>query len=218
MFTKLIEFRNKCIEKRTPIEIAVAMLLAKLASALVSNVTALGVILNTSDLKSFMRIQDCADVVFWISLILILASIFADKVRFARFIMITYTILMTLQLVVNVVILVTGAHTQIGKPLYYLWDVALVYLMNIFVFTAWYWIADTSNERGFIFPTVNGAGKEHKELHFIDYLFIAFNVSATFGPANEIVLSVWTKVLMMCQTGISMIIVVVLAARAASLT
>jgi hypothetical protein len=214
----LIAFRNRCVEERTPIEIALAMLLAKLSNSLVISFTTLDLILSPENYKIYTVIQLHADIIFWSGIGLIITAILLQKGKIARFLMISYTILMTFQLTVNVLILITGAHSQIVKPLYYLGDVALVYLMYIFVFTAWYWIADTEKKgRAFLFPGSEGIEKEHPDLHFIDYLFIAFNVSATFGPTNEVVLSMWAKVLMMLQTAMSMVIIVVLASRAASM-
>jgi len=50
--------------------------------------------------------------------------------------------------------------------------------------------------------------------HFVDYLFLAFNTSAAFSPADTAVLSRWAKLGMMTQALISLSIVVLLAARA----
>lgn len=49
---------------------------------------------------------------------------------------------------------------------------------------------------------------------FIDYLFLAFNTSTAFSPTDTPVLSRWAKVLTMIQAGVSLTVVVVLAARA----
>jgi len=49
---------------------------------------------------------------------------------------------------------------------------------------------------------------------FIDYLFIAFNMSTAFSPSDTPVLSRWAKLLTMLQSAISLIIVALLASRA----
>jgi hypothetical protein len=49
---------------------------------------------------------------------------------------------------------------------------------------------------------------------FIDYLFVAFTQSSTFGPTDAPLLARWAKVLTMIQIFISLSIVVLLIARA----
>ena len=50
--------------------------------------------------------------------------------------------------------------------------------------------------------------------HFVDYLFIAFTQSSTFGPTDAPLLARWAKVLAMAQAFISLLIVVILISRA----
>jgi hypothetical protein len=49
---------------------------------------------------------------------------------------------------------------------------------------------------------------------FVDYLFIAFTTSSTFGPTDAPLLARWAKALTMCQIFISLSIVVLLISRA----
>jgi len=44
--------------------------------------------------------------------------------------------------------------------------------------------------------------------HFVDYLFVAFTQSSTFGPTDAPLLARWAKVLAMIQISISLTIVV----------
>jgi uncharacterized membrane protein len=53
--------------------------------------------------------------------------------------------------------------------------------------------------------------------NFVDYLFLAFNTSTAFSPTDTAVLSRWTKLGMMVQSLISLMIVVLLAARAVNI-
>jgi hypothetical protein len=57
-------------------------------------------------------------------------------------------------------------------------------------------------------------GVEQWRPGFVDYLFIAFTQSSTFGPTDAPLLSRWAKVLTMCQIFISLSIVVLLISRA----
>jgi hypothetical protein len=50
--------------------------------------------------------------------------------------------------------------------------------------------------------------------HFVDYLFIAWTTSSTFGPTDAPLLARWAKILTMVQIGISLTIVIVLISRA----
>jgi hypothetical protein len=53
--------------------------------------------------------------------------------------------------------------------------------------------------------------------NFVDYLFIAFNTSTAFSPTDTPPLTRWAKGLMMVQSIISLMIVVLLAARAVNI-
>jgi len=49
---------------------------------------------------------------------------------------------------------------------------------------------------------------------FVDYLFVAFTQSSTFGPTDAPLLARWAKVLAMVQIFISLSIVILLISRA----
>ena len=49
---------------------------------------------------------------------------------------------------------------------------------------------------------------------FLDYTFVAFNASSAFSPTDTLILSHRAKILMMVQSLISLVTVVVIAARA----
>jgi hypothetical protein len=59
---------------------------------------------------------------------------------------------------------------------------------------------------------VNECG--HWRPRFIDYLFVAFTQSSTFGPTDAPLLARWAKVLAMIQVFISLSIVILLISRA----
>ena len=108
-------------------------------------------------------------------------------------------------------------------------DAALVWLMNLIVFTIWYWMLDrggpdrrgTSLERrrDWLFPQDQSAveGWERWKPGFSDYLYAAFAYSASFGPNDTQMLSQRFKVLSMAQTMLSLMVVVMIAARAINL-
>ena len=108
-------------------------------------------------------------------------------------------------------------------------DAVLVWLMNLIVFTIWYWMLDrggpdrraTPDERraDWLFPHDQQAipGWEDWKPGFSDYLYAAFAYSASFGPNDIQVLSQRFKYLTMLQIMLSLMVVVMIAARAINL-
>ncbi len=108
-------------------------------------------------------------------------------------------------------------------------DAVLVWLMNLIVFTLWYWMLDRGGpdrrgtpqerRRDWLFPQDQSAveGWEGWKPGFSDYLYAAFAYSASFGPNDTQMLSQRFKVLSMAQTMLSLLVVVMIAARAINL-
>ena len=65
-----------------------------------------------------------------------------------------------------------------------------------------------------VFPQRQHEGARRLDARFLDYLFLAFNSSTAFSPTDTLVLSRRMKVLMMCQSLISLSVLAVVAARA----
>ena len=127
-----------------------------------------------------------------------------------------YLVVATVQIVGNIAGLLDRAHVRHSNYLWGVWDVGACYLMIVAVFTGWYWVADQLTPGGaFDFPRQEGRPAERPRL--VDYLFIAFNVSSTFGPTSEAVMSRKVKVLMMFQTACSLVVLLVLVARVVGL-
>lgn len=101
--------------------------------------------------------------------------------------------------------------------------------MNIVTFAIWYWEIDgggpprrrSGNHRSddLLFPQMSLDDERSKvwSPSFIDYLFVAFNTSTAFSPTDTLALSQRVKLLMMLQSLISLVVVVVLAARAVNI-
>jgi uncharacterized membrane protein len=60
-------------------------------------------------------------------------------------------------------------------------------------------------------------GEDRWNPGFVDYLFLAFNASTAFSPTDVPVLTRWAKILMMVQSLISLMTLVLLAARAVNI-
>jgi hypothetical protein len=140
--------------------------------------------------------------------------------------------IITFGLVASVILLATTLTGKNEPPLALLRSGGALWLTNVLVFALWYWRLDgggprkreTENEfgsRSFVFPQMQIEPIERKTFGadrwrpgFVDYLFIAFTTSSTFGPTDSPVLTPWAKLLTMTQSLISLTIMVLLISRA----
>lgn len=117
----------------------------------------------------------------------------------------------------------TGAN---GQEL--LFDAVKIWIINIAAFALWYWTLDRGGPaaRGvthrckpdFLFAqaTVEHEGEEWSP-GFVDYLFLAFTNATAFSPTDTLPLSQRAKLLMMVQSGISLLTIALVAARAVNI-
>jgi len=138
----------------------------------------------------------------------------------------------TLALVGSVILLVRALPSHQASPLQLLRSGGLLWLTNVIVFALWYWRLDGGGptlrhkqkkfgSASFLFPQMQIPHDERAQFEcarwrprFIDYLFVAFTQSSTFGPTDAPLLARWAKVLATCQIFISLSIVVLLISRA----
>jgi uncharacterized membrane protein len=105
-------------------------------------------------------------------------------------------------------------------------NAALIWLSNVIVFAVWYWEIDAGGPAArhrrasyesddLVFPQrQHASAKDGWIPDFLDYLFFSFNSSTAFSPTDTLVMSRRMKVLMMCQSLISLAVLAVVAARA----
>jgi hypothetical protein len=140
--------------------------------------------------------------------------------------------IITTALIGSVVLLVHALPSHKEPPLQLLLSGALLWIANVIVFALWYWRIDgggptARGERyefgshSFLFPQMQIPSAERSDFgcvrwrpHFVDYLFVAFTQSSTFGPTDAPLLARWAKGLAMIQAFISLSIVVLLISRA----
>jgi hypothetical protein len=140
--------------------------------------------------------------------------------------------ILTFGLVASVVLLVTILPGKKQPPLELLRSGGALWLTNMLVFALWYWRLDgggprereTHHEfgsRSFVFPQMQIEKSERERFWvvgwrpgFVDYLFVAFTTSSTFGPTDAPILTQWAKLLTMTQSLISLTIMVLLISRA----
>ncbi len=139
------------------------------------------------------------------------------------------TSVVTIELVVSVVRLVSALPSRRESPSALLLSAAAVWISNVLVFALWYWRLDAGGPHGresrdahvegaFLFPQMTMSPDQSRpegwSPNFVDYLFLAFNTSTAFSPTDTPVLARWGKALMMLQSMISLTVLAVLAARA----
>ena len=138
----------------------------------------------------------------------------------------------SIALIGSVFLLVRALPSHRESPLELLRSGGLLWLTNVIVFATWYWRLDgggstkrhEENRFGstsFLFPQMQVPHDERRQFEcnnwrprFVDYLFVAFTQSSTFGPTDAPLLARWAKVLTMIQILISLSIVVLLISRA----
>jgi uncharacterized membrane protein len=161
----------------------------------------------------------------------------AGKHSIDRVLGFSVTSVVTLELIASVIRLVSALPSHRESPTALLLSAASIWTANILVFALWYWRLDAGGPHArearaghasgaFLFPQMTmlpdakaaaAPGIEMWSPDFLDYLFLAFNTSMAFSPTDTPVLARWGKVLMMCQSIISLTVIVLLAARAVNI-
>ncbi len=121
--------------------------------------------------------------------------------------------------------LVTGQHAQARELLrvaIHLWS------MNVIAFALWYWQLDGGGPlrrrttppgpADFVFPQqmMEQFSATWRPV-FVDYLFVSFTNATAFSPTDTPPLSRWAKILMMAQSAASLLLAVMVAARAVNI-
>ena len=123
----------------------------------------------------------------------------------------------TLALIGSVILLVRALPGHRESPVRLLRSGGLLWLTNVIVFALWYWRLDGGGptlrqqekkfgSKSFLFPQMQIPHDERGQFacarwrpRFVDYLFVAFTQSSTFGPTDSPLLARWAKILAMVQ-------------------
>jgi hypothetical protein len=105
-----------------------------------------------------------------------------------------------------------------------------VWITNVIVFALWYWELDRGGPLvrwrkpwrehrpscDFLFPQMDKDDFADDEWRpeFVDYLYLAFTNATAFSPTDVMPLSRWAKLAMMLQSSLSIVIIVLVVARA----
>jgi hypothetical protein len=138
----------------------------------------------------------------------------------------------TIALIASVILLVRTLPSHKEDPIRLLISGAELWFTNVLVFALWYWRLDGGGptlrqeqkkfgSTSFLFPQMQLERTERGRFEcegwrprFVDYLFVAFTQSSTFGPTDAPLLARWAKILAMVQIFISLSIVILLISRA----
>lgn len=135
------------------------------------------------------------------------------------------TLVNAISIVLLVHLLVTGAHTNahlLLKAGIHLW------VTNVLIFALWFWQLDgggplarrmhPSYAPDFLFPQQLLDQPELRwQPSFVDYLYVAFTNATAFSPTDAMPLTVWAKVLMMVQSSASLLLAIMVVARAVNI-
>lgn len=106
---------------------------------------------------------------------------------------------------------------------------AAVWTTNMILFAVWYWEFDRGGpaERAmgtdpypdFLFPQMTSPefAPADWEPHFVDYLYLSFTNATAFSPTDVMPLAHWTKLTMLLQSAVSLVIVVLVVARSVNI-
>lgn len=151
-----------------------------------------------------------------------------NKKRLIYWPLILYNAWLTFWIIIAVMFLSVNLwNPQSGGAEVLLSDAFFVWISNLVVFAVWYWILDHKNQNQdsiaktkkkahFLFAQTLEAlpGWEQWKPGFVDYLFFSFNTSTAFGASDTLILTKRAKILIIMQSLISLILFVVIAARA----
>lgn len=107
-----------------------------------------------------------------------------------------------------------------------LWVGGSIWLTNVIVFSLWYWEFDRGGPaaralgvRGypdFMFPQMQEPelAPTDWDAQFLDYLYLSFTNATAFSPTDVMPLSRWAKMAMLVQSAFSLVIAILVIARA----
>jgi uncharacterized membrane protein len=128
-------------------------------------------------------------------------------------------------IVLLVHLLVNGVKTQANLLLragIHMW------VMNVLVFALWYWQLDgggpverrleSSRGRDFLFPQQSiGESPDRWQPNFLDYLYVSYTNATAFSPTDAMPLTTWSKMLMLIQSAASLVLAIMVVARAVNI-
>ena len=106
---------------------------------------------------------------------------------------------------------------------------ASIWLTNVIAFALWYWLLDRGGPAARAsgsdtLPAFAFAEMQLSELtsadwlpQFVDYFYLAFTNATAFSPTDTLPVTRWSKMLMLAQSAISLVVAVMIIARAVNI-
>jgi hypothetical protein len=147
--------------------------------------------------------------------------------RWVELVLLAVLVLVNALYLAGLIFYLSSGDTNDGKVL--VKAALLIWVTNVVAFAVWYWEVDRGGpfarapeherdaERAdLLFPqmTVDLPGWERWLPGFTDYLFVSFTAATAFSPTDTMPLTARVKTLMAIQSGISLLTIAVVAARA----
>jgi hypothetical protein len=189
-------------------------------------------------LPSQLRLDDARPLLFVVLAVLIVALIIGDPGRIDR--QVTWLRVLTGVLIgvitfvnggssVRLVyaIIMTEAFTNDAKAL--LVSGLVIWVTNMIAFGLWYWDLDRGGAAAralgsgvspaFVFPEMSNPElvREGWYPSFVDYLHLSFSTSMAFSPTDVSAIKPWAKLMMMAEETISMVVGILVIARAVNI-
>ncbi|MEU0095785.1 hypothetical protein [Kribbella sp. NPDC006257] len=147
--------------------------------------------------------------------------------RYIELVLLAVLVLINAIYLIGMIAFLDSGHSTGGMVL--VKAALLIWVTNVVAFAVWYWEIDRGGpfarmpeheheeERAdLLFPqmTVDLPGWQGWLPGFTDYLFVAFTAATAFSPTDTMPLTARTKALMSVQSGISLLTIAIIAARA----
>jgi len=215
------------------LEMIIVLAIITLHDFLLSNTLSIPGALGRIALARLISLDRVASGLEFIVPIVILAAMlvlwFTESDQWVHTLAIVYLAWVTIRLTTKVALVsyIIASRPQSGVGVL-LKDTIVLWIANVLLFGAWYWIIDAGGPRvrregpaqrfDFAFPQRVAAlpGWQSWQPGFWDYVFLGFCGSTQFGLADTLVLSLRAKLLLMLQAALSVTVIVFIASIAIS--
>ena len=215
------------------LEMIIVLAIITLHDFLLSNTLSIPGALGRIALARLISLDRVASGLEFIVPIAILAAMlvlwFTESDQWVHTLAIVYLAWVTIRLTTKVALVsyIIASRPQSGVGVL-LKDTIVLWIANVLLFGAWYWIIDAGGPRvrregpaqrfDFAFPQRVAAlpGWQSWQPGFWDYVFLGFCGSTQFGLADTLVLSLRAKLLLMLQAALSVTVIVFIASIAIS--
>jgi drug/metabolite transporter (DMT)-like permease len=189
-------------------------------------------------LPSQLRLDDARPLLFVVLAVLIVALIIGDPGRIDR--QVTWLRVLT-GVLIGVITFVNGGSSVrlvyaiimtehfTNNPKALLASGGVIWVTNVIAFGLWYWDLDRGGAAAralgsgvspaFVFPEMSNPELVRDGWYpsFVDYLHLSFSTSMAFSPTDVSAIKPWAKLMMMTEEAISMIVGILVIARAVNI-